>query len=362
MKFHYGWIIFCFILHSKFNNAKLLLVQVLAHHTECNPHPGVINSLFPHMPDIINSSYILEGPSQLTSNGKMDAWKLGVYFRQTYEDLYYHSRIYFRPERVDAPLETTCLMARGIFLKNSLDDNCVELKNRNNLWFDINYLKMDPLYSGWFKCLDPVGFGQIPPEDVNKNLEAAYEYMFNQTGSKFDKFYRSGILYRQFRAMESVGITLEPWMERIYPDGILKNLTIDEYAQQSAGSAKLRLNGGAHIGIFLRNVNNYLDGLDLRKLFIFVGDDIHIVGLLNILKVYDNNHIPNYGSYIVLELHNIENKLVVRAKYNNGTSVTEPPAPLVIPGCSEDCPLQEFEVILGQHILYTHFHKLKCNM
>ncbi|XP_063990079.1 venom acid phosphatase Acph-1-like [Diachasmimorpha longicaudata] len=149
-------------------------------------------------------------------------------------------------------------------------------------------------------------------------------------------------------------------MKYAYHDGLLQKLMMEEYEAQS--TYDIHPNGGAHSGLFLRLVNNYLDYLDNRKLFIFVGDDIHMVGLLKALDVYDQHHIPDYGRYIALELRGINRKLIVRVVYHKGTSSREPPVPRVIPECSAtpDCPLFTFENIFNDRMQLESFSRLDC--
>ncbi|XP_063972767.1 venom acid phosphatase Acph-1-like [Diachasmimorpha longicaudata] len=364
MKIHYGWTILCFLLHSGFSNAKLLLVQVLAHHTECNPTTESMKNMFPLMPTI-NSSAIPEGSSMLTQKGRVNAEKLGVSLRAAYGNLYKNAKIYMRPEGTDSAVQTASLIAHGLVPEYVPSEDVTNVKLKSNQWFDTMYLRRDPIYQGWFYCQN---FSQFFAHDafrlhgdmITEPSDSPYGYLLNHTGSNVFGTLQSGILYRQLRAMESAGIPLEPWMKYVYPNGLLYKLVMEEYQDQS--TYDIRLNGGAYIGLFVRLVNNYLDYLDNRRLFVLVGDDINIVGLLDLLDVYDQAHIPDYGSYIALELHRIKGELIVRVVHHKGTSSKEPPVPLIITECSDtpDCPLSTFESIFYDRMQLQSFSRLDC--
>lgn len=74
-------------------------------------------------------------------------------------------------------------------------------------------------------------------------------------------------------------------------------------------------------------------------MYLYSGHENNIAELLMILGVF-KPHIPNYGAYIALEIHQIDRVFGVKIVYQNhsqdGIKI------LKMPGCEEFCPLEQF--------------------
>ncbi|XP_063972808.1 venom acid phosphatase Acph-1-like [Diachasmimorpha longicaudata] len=364
MKLDYAWTVVFFILQLKFSHAKLLLAQILVHHAECNPSLSTVESQFPLLSKI-NRSYTPEGSDMLTAKGRKKARELGEFLREEYKNLTDAKKIYFRPEKTSASIQSAMQLAQGLVPDYvPTDQEFANMTFKSNSWLDVLRWEVDPVFIGWLKCqhiLPKVAVQNSESFAVwNNYTEDWRQYLEHCIGSNFVRNFRGGLMYRQIRAMAEVGFPANRCISSAYPDGVLKLFTLLEYRIQSATSNLMQYNGGAHLAIFLRNVDNYLNDLEMRRLFILVGNDINIVGLLRALDLYDGNHIPNYGSYVALELHHIDGEYVVKVMYHNGIFPPEPPQLMRMPYCNNDCLLKKFKTTFKNRILRVNLKELHC--
>lgn len=76
-----------------------------------------------------------------------------------------------------------------------------------------------------------------------------------------------------------------------------------------------------------------------KKMYLYSAHENNIAELLMSLGVFQP-HVPNYGAYVALEVHEIDNVFGIKIYYENylngGIQL------LRIPGCTEFCPLDQF--------------------
>ncbi|XP_063976103.1 venom acid phosphatase Acph-1-like [Diachasmimorpha longicaudata] len=363
MKLDYAWTVVFFILQLKFSHAELLLAQILVHHAESTPSRLSVQAKFPLLSKI-NKSYIPEGSNRLTKLGEKKARELGASLREAYKNLIDAKKIYFRPEKTKVSIQSAMQLAQGLVPDYvPTDQEIANMTFKNNSWFNVVQLEVDPLFIGWLKCqpiLSKVAVQHSELVEDWKNFTELYQQYFEEcTGSNFFWNFRSGFLYRQIRAMEQVGIPIDECIKDVYPDGLLQALVLCEYGMQSATDDIIRYNGGIQLAMFLRNVENYLNDVEMSRLSILVGNDINIMGLIRALHVHWEPHVPYYGSYVALELHHIDEEFIVKVMYQNGTFPTEPPEQLWM--SYDECPLWYFKLKLKNRIQRVNVEQLSCS-
>ncbi|XP_063990055.1 venom acid phosphatase Acph-1-like [Diachasmimorpha longicaudata] len=364
MKLDYAWTVVFFILQLKFSHAELLLTQILVHHAESTPSRLSVQAKFPFLSKI-NKSYIPEGSNRLTKLGRNKARELGASLREAYKNLIDAKEIYFRPEKTHVSIQSAMQLAQGLVPDYvPTDQEIANMTFKSNSWFNVVRLEVDPLFVGWLKCQPILSKVAVHNSELvadwNNFTERFQLYFEECTGSNLVGNFRSGFLFRQIRAMAQVGIPIDDCIKDVYPDGILKLHVLYEYDIQSATDDFIRYNGGTQLAFFLRNVDNYLNDVEMSRLSILVGNDINIVGLLRALDLHSDPHVPYYGSYIALELHHIDEEFVVRVMYQNGTFPKEPPEQLWLPYCTDECLLDEFNTVYQDRILRENMAELSC--
>lgn len=76
---------------------------------------------------------------------------------------------------------------------------------------------------------------------------------------------------------------------------------------------------------------------------IFFHSDTTIASFLNALSLFDPIAAPPYIATVMIELHKRADTHFVRFLYRNETD--RDPFVLTLPGCSSDCPLEQFEAL-----------------
>lgn len=84
-----------------------------------------------------------------------------------------------------------------------------------------------------------------------------------------------------------------------------------------------------------------------RKIHLYSAHENNIAELLMALNVFDP-HVPNYGSYVSMEIHQINKIYGVKIYYENYTG--DGLKLLSIPNCGEFCPLDKFMKLVEDYI------------
>lgn len=104
---------------------------------------------------------------------------------------------------------------------------------------------------------------------------------------------------------------------------------------------KSRLQGGLLLGEIVKNLSMMAKPDPDRRLKVMMlsAHDTTVMALQSSLSVF-NGLQPPYASCHILELYTDHGSASVSMFYRNDSSV--PPYPLALPGCAEDCPLDDF--------------------
>lgn len=110
-----------------------------------------------------------------------------------------------------------------------------------------------------------------------------------------------------------MGIVLEPWIDSIFPDGLLKDMSAIEYILQNYTKRMQRLLGGVWIKNFLNNTNEFINNNNSKKKigYFYVGNEIQVAAILNTIGIFEP-HVPDYLSTVIFELHDVDNEYFVK--------------------------------------------------
>ncbi|XP_063973017.1 venom acid phosphatase Acph-1-like [Diachasmimorpha longicaudata] len=379
MKFNYVWAIFCFILHSKFCNAELDSVLVLVHHTESNPDLDIYKE-YPHLRRTLHSN-LPEGAKQLTIEGKQHALRLGAVLGSTYSSLIPQitnlslpinlpvSTLNLIAMNATKAVQTAKLVGLGLHMQDQkLVDKFVSggvdltkmpeigvdvgaSETLSNMFFDA--WRNCPGYMASFKKLENSAFSRL---DFST---PAYQKIDRYAGTATNLAqYRN--LWTYFREKMNTRYLPEVWTQAIFPEGDLKRLMLLNYGLHT-WTPEMRSLFGTRM-LLETIMRDHPMFHHTERIGVYVGDDMHIVGLLSALKAYDEEHIPQYGSHVILELHKIDGKSYIQIKYHKSASVTAPPVLLELPGKSSSgglYPISEFKDTVEE--LYLPQLKRFCN-
>lgn len=153
-----------------------------------------------------------------------------------------------------------------------------------------------------------------------------------------------------FICERSHNMTLAPWVnETVYNrivdlDSVQMELLYD-------GKEMRRLKGGPLLKQFITNMQALTSNstADVPKMFMYSGHDTTITALLSALDLFPGRS-PEYASLVLMELHqDTQNQYYINIFYKNET-YNDTAVPLVMRGCTMNCPLDKFIALTKQMI------------
>ncbi|XP_025075251.1 prostatic acid phosphatase-like isoform X3 [Pogonomyrmex barbatus] len=257
---------------------RLELVQVIMRHGERTP---LFKELYPKDPYNV-SIYEPWGLSQLTNQGKLTEYRIGIMLRQRYDNflgsIYYSRDIYAVSTDYDRTKMSLQLMLAGLYPPDTS-----QLWNPNLPWL------------------------AIPTHYVPKR--------------------------------KIMNLTLPEWCtDDVYSQ--IQSMVELEYEIFSYTTQLKRLNGGMLIKKFIDNINGSNKGLNPRKMYVYSAHDMNIAAFAKAQNISEPK-IPDYGSTFLFEkLRDNTGKVFIRIFLWTGT--TEKLMSIKLTDCDEICPLETY--------------------
>uniref|UniRef100_A0A1W7RAF6 Histidine phosphatase n=1 Tax=Hadrurus spadix TaxID=141984 RepID=A0A1W7RAF6_9SCOR len=331
----------------------LKLVSVITRHGDRTPI-----TLYPNDPHE-NYEYI-EGRGQLTILGKRQHYKLGEYLRERYTPF-----ISSNPREVSARSSAKHRTLASAHL------NLAAFFRPSEEWIFTDELRWQPI---------PV-FSDPPTEDGMlyegsrcpaakaeqtriRNSPAGQEYISQFTQLFEEVTQHSGMNVSDWDSAADIFSTLAIEKRRglLLPDWVtedvfntLKSITQDSFRLSYNTTKIQRLRGGVVIGDVVKHMQQKVNGeIDpIKKVFFYSTHDVVIAAVLNALGVF-NDRAPPFCATVLIELHSPpEGNAFVRVHYSNSSTPETGEQEvhlLTLPGCSSDCPLNEF-IDLTKHVI-----------
>uniref|UniRef100_A0AAR5Q1L5 acid phosphatase n=1 Tax=Dendroctonus ponderosae TaxID=77166 RepID=A0AAR5Q1L5_DENPD len=332
------------------NESSLVLVHVIYRHGDRNPDE---TSLYPTNPYYAESNYYPYGYGQLTNEGKLREYEIGTKLRQRYNTflgrVWNTSVLEVRSTDYNRTKMSAELMAAGLW-----PPSCINLWNPILSWQPIPYYyekaQNDKELSPWNACNN---FNNLVDEFVETPEIARYmadrynetmQILSERTGLEITLL-KAFLLYFGFAIQEELGLPLEDWVSSIYPEP-LHSLTIDFYYIQTNTTILKKIISGYLLKKILSDTEIQIDGANPqgRKMFLYSGHETNIAALLLSLDVYKLADVPGYGSFILVEVHKIDEVHGIKLFYQDYS--TENPQALKLPGCDEFCPFHQFSSLV----------------
>lgn len=144
---------------------------------------------------------------------------------------------------------------------------------------------------------------------------------------------------------EEFGLDLPNWTKSVWPEPIT-SLAAKQYSI-SMGLPEMRKQ---LVGYLLDKIlsdtkaNIQVNGKLSRKMHLYSAHESNLAHFLIALGVFEKPHIPNYASYIILELHEIDHEYGFKIFYEawDGRGLKQ----LKMPNCKEFCTLDVFEALI----------------
>ncbi|CAH1278457.1 unnamed protein product [Diabrotica balteata] len=329
------------------NDDSLIAVHLLFRHGNRCPEKSNLYKSSPYY----NDSYFKPfGFGQLTNEGKLKVYNLGKEIRQRYsgflDDEYSIDLISARSSdfnRTKASLQT---MLSGLFPPTK---DLTWLPGFN--WQPIPYEYVERNSDQELFCFgcqnwDPTLDDFLATKDLRK-YDKLLATLTNKTGEPYDTLLKAYYLYFGFQILTELNYTLPDWAHDVYPYP-LKNLTLDYYGMITGSTTLRQMCGGYLLKHILDDTQSKIDGkLPAKKMFIWSGHENNVACLLRNMNLLKEDMVPNYGSFVALELHNINSTYGFKIYFKNDDNE---PELLTVPNCNSFCPLKKFEELVEENI------------
>jgi len=289
---------------------------------------------------------------QLTSRGKVQQQELGRWLRNRYSTFlsqdYSEKEVYVRSTDVDRTLMSAAANLQGLFpprgyLKfdptlnwQPVPIHTVDQSDDYLLSSHANCPKFEELHA---QVLE----GQTMKSIYLENIEL-FRYISKHTGLNLTDIVHLDYVYDTLLCETVHNKSLPKWTEKVFPASnpgtwpaqfkALRDLsfTVDAFTDPMK-----RLKGGPFLQLLVDHYTSLQQGEEVKKLYMYSGHDTTVAPILHTLGIF-NGIAPPYSSMVIFEMLEQEG-LQVKISYKNTTDTA---FPLVLPGCKELCPLEQF--------------------
>ncbi|XP_017780708.1 PREDICTED: venom acid phosphatase Acph-1-like [Nicrophorus vespilloides] len=323
----------CLVSEFCASQDSLLLTHIIYRHGNRTPN-------FSHLP-IVNNPYANEtffpfGIGHLTLDGRRRAYNLGIKLRKRYSeflgDLYYTDLIEARSSN-----SPRCVMSMQSVLA-SLFPPTSEWELKSGLEWQPAYffapsIKDDKLI--YPSCDKITKLHGVMDEEF-------YNYVEQNTGINITSSFEMMRIWNIYHNLEELGFELPEWVLAQWPQPFAKfglqywKRVADQSAHYVIGPLLKKMNIDT-----MRKINNTLIPKD-RKMFMYSGHDINVVGYLGAIGVFKENMYINYSASILIEVHQVNDDYFVKVLFDNYDGKEH--QVIKIPACGgvELCPLNTY--------------------
>ncbi|KAI4458935.1 acid phosphatase-related [Holotrichia oblita] len=296
-----------------------------------------------------NETFYPVGLGQLTNAGKVREYNIGRYLRSTYNG--FIPTIYSPGilEAISSPYPrckaSMQLVLAGLFPPVAMQKWSPSL-NWNPIPYDYSPQSGNMLFFSYSNC--PNYWTLIAEYRESSTFKKVYEpyedvvnYLMEKSGLTPSPFGVALLLYSTLRSQQEWGLTLPDWTRSVWPEPVTYLTKLDW--QQLFPTEKTRpLGAGFLMSKIINDTQLFIDkdpSVEGLKTHLYSGHDLNIAAILTWLGTPDI-HVPQYGSFIIFEIHEISNVPHVRVVHQNYEYGT--PQVVEIPHCGFYCPFGKF--------------------
>ncbi|TGZ53474.1 venom acid phosphatase Acph-1-like [Temnothorax longispinosus] len=317
---------------------RLELVQVLMRHGERTPRLKE-TLIYPTDPYNV-STYEPWGLGQLTNQGKLTEYRIGIMLRNRYNNflgsIYYPRDIYAVSTETDRTKMSLQLMLAGLYPPDTS-----QVWNPDLPWLaiPINYVpeKVDILLKPQNCPTYESALAETKKLKEVRDRFAVYEDFYKFLSEKTGVVQNDLLdLYNLLTAQKNMNLTLPEWCtDQVYRS--MQVVIMMEYEIRSYTTQLKRLNGGMLIKKFIDNINKRPNS---RKMYVYSAHETNIAAFARAQNISEPK-LPNYGSAFLFEkLRDDFGQIYIKILLWTGT--TGKLVTIKLPGCDEVCPLETY--------------------
>ncbi|XP_039284645.1 venom acid phosphatase Acph-1 isoform X3 [Nilaparvata lugens] len=324
---------------------SLRLVVAVFRHGERTP-----TSTYPNDPHKNKDYYPLEWGA-LTKIGRKNQYEIGKLLRTRYKsflsEIYSPRFMKAQTTDIDRTKMSMQLVQAGLYppietqrWKNDLNWQPIPYKHEP-LFQDKLLLVTIPCFR-YYEAMKEIMELEEVKQLIKKN-EPTFEFLTNKTGMEVKSFNHSLYIQGILRAQEDLNLKLPNWTEKVYPEPLnqlaAKALTLNAYTPELR-----RIKGGPLLKTILGHLTDRSKKLTAKgnQLYLYAAHDLTIAHLLNALGVW-KEHVPDYNSLILMELHQLNRNESYGVKIFYRKSEDHELDELKPFGCGGVCSLQEIQ-------------------
>ncbi|KAH1000079.1 hypothetical protein HUJ04_000011 [Dendroctonus ponderosae] len=296
------------------------------------------------------SCYAPFGYGQLTNEGKLAEFQLGVALRRRYNHL-------LGPLWTPAVYEAWTTdyartkMSLALVLGGLFPPTEPVAWHPDIPWqpvpFDYHPLAQDRELQSW-ACPTTVPLIYADPQNVARlrSYDSLIRTLSENTGRDLD--YISALdLFFGMEIQEQLGLPLDNWTRAVYPEP-LRSYIVEFYYLETSTVALKKVLAGYLLKKLLADTAAHISDGTGPKIVLYSGHEVNVATVLAALGVYQLQAPPPYASHLVFEVRRVEGVYGLRMFYQDYQG--RRPHPLTLPGCQRFCPLEDF-VRLTAHII-----------
>jgi len=327
------------------NQDTLILTHVLFRHG--NRTADKDHELYPNDP-YLNEPYYPYGSGQLTKVGKHKEYSVGKALRTRYQTFLGE---YYYPDIIDAYSTdyNRTKMSLQLVLAGLFPPRTEDVFEDGIMWQPVpfNYLPkyqdkvlLGVLCPNYLEMYEEVSRSKETVEKFKQNSEV-FQYISEHSGLNVTRFYDLYNLYFGLSTEEEWGFQLPDWTKSVWPETIT-NLAIQDYFVSMTTHKMRQMATGYFLNKVIEDTKRKIISSNLpgRKMYLYSGHENNVAELLMSLNIFDTPHVPNYGAWVSIEVHFINNVYGVKVFYEN--HIKNGPELLSIPNCGSFCPLDKF--------------------
>ncbi|XP_030757010.1 venom acid phosphatase Acph-1-like [Sitophilus oryzae] len=341
-----GSLLCCVVVCVRSENSTLELVHVLFRHGDRNPDTISLWESNPYY----NESFYKGGYGQLTNEGKRTEYKLGTLLRARYDEFlgseWDINIMDVRTTDYNRTKMSALLVMAGLwpptaenawlpsFAWQPIPYNYVVTKNDKELSTYNACSKLD-------EEIDKVQEEEEIAKYLQERYNRTYQVLQENTGITITPF-QAFALYLGLLVQEQLNFPLEDWTQEIYPEP-LHSAAVDYYYLEANNTALRRIVAGYFLKLVFAETESKINGTlnpPDRKMYLYSAHENNIATLLISLEAFQITDIPPYGSYVLMEVHQIEGVYGFKLFYQDYEQ--DDPIAIKLPNCDYFCPYDEF--------------------